>query len=255
MSEPRIFTKNYVMADDIFVSTHGGTTAYLYDRNSSTQWVTAGANSDATSVDLEISFYENGVAQTRTIDTMFMLNHNLKEWTLYQWNGSSYVSVTSNNADSGANRVQSLSSFSTTKIKLSMLKTQTANQEKAIGELIFGALSLDIGSDMASYDPKWREKSRELVLGDGSIHKVVTRAVSGRNNRYEARVRFQYLTQTQRDNLKSVKETGAPFIWQPESVSLPQEVYYVHWANAWDDKYMASYKGAGYEVTMDVKEV
>jgi hypothetical protein len=59
----------------------------------------------------------------------------------------------------------------------------------------------------------------------------------------------------QRDNLKAIKETGLPFLWQPESVSLPQEVYFVHWVNAWDGKYMAAYKGAGYEVTVDVKEV
>jgi hypothetical protein len=58
-----------------------------------------------------------------------------------------------------------------------------------------------------------------------------------------------------RDDFKALKEAGQPFLWQPESVTVPEDVYYVHWTNAWDDRYMDNYKGAGYEVVMDLKEV
>jgi len=218
------------------------------------QFVTSGANSDATTFEVTISFFEGGVSQTRAIDSLFLLNHNLKTWTLYYWNGSSWVSATSQAADATASRYSTFGSVSTTQVKLSATATMTTNQEKAIGEIVLCGVAL-AADDLSSYDTKWREKTKEIVLGDGAIHRVITRAVSGRNGRYEARCRWSYLSKAMRDNFKALKEAGQPFLWQPESVNVPEEVYYVHWTNAWDDKYMSNYKGAGYEVVVDLKEV
>lgn len=254
MAEPRIYSRNWVDANDVFTSTHGGVTSSVYDRSSVTQFVTSGANSDATTFEITIEFYEGGVSQSRTIDTLFLLNHNLKTWTLYYWNGSAWTSATSQAADATTSRYVSFGSVSCTKVKLSATATMTPNQEKSIGEIVLCGTTL-AAADIASYDTKWREKTKEVVLGDGSIHRVLTRAVSGRNGRYEARCRWTYLTKSQRDALKAIKEAGQPFLWQPESVTVPEEVYYVHWANTWDDKYMSNFKGAGYEVAVDLKEV
>lgn len=254
MAEPRIYSRNWVDANSVISSTHGGTTGALFDRGTSVQFVTTGANSDATTFEVTIAFYEGGVSQTRIVDSLFLLNHNLKTWTLYYWNGSSWVSATSQAADAQTSRYSTFGSVSTTQVKLSATATMTTNQEKAIGEIVLCGVAL-AADDMASYDTKWREKTKEIVLGDGAIHRVITRAVSGRNGRYEARCRWSYLSKAMRDNLKAIKEAGQPFLWQPESVNVPEEVYYVHWTNAWDDKYMSNYKGAGYEVVMDLKEV
>ena len=254
MAEPRIYSRNWVDANSVISSTHGGTTGALFDRGTAVQFVTTGANSDATTFEVTISFFEGGVSQTRAVDSLFLLNHNLKTWTLYYWNGSSWVSATSQAADALTSRYSSFGSVSTTQVKLSATATMTTNQEKAIGEIVLCGVAL-AADDLASYDTKWREKTKEIVLGDGAIHRVITRAVSGRNGRYEARCRWSYLSKAIRDNLKAIKEAGQPFLWQPESVNVPEEVYYVHWTNAWDDKYMNNFKGAGYEVVMDIKEV
>ena len=254
MAEPRIYSRNWVDANSVITSTHGGTTGALFDRGTAVQFVTTGANSDATTFEVTISFYDGGVSQTRSVDSMFLLNHNLKTWTLYYWNGSSWVSATSQAADAQASRYSAFTLFSASSVKLSCTATQTTNQEKAIGEIVLCGVAL-AADDLASYDTKWREKTKEIVLGDGAIHRVITRAVSGRNGRYEARCRWSYLSKAQRDNFKALKEAGQPFLWQPESVNVPEEVYYVHWTNTWDDKYMSNYKGAGYEVVMDLKEV
>jgi len=254
MAEPRIYSRNWLDANSVFTSTHGGVTSLLYDRSSAVQFSTTGANSDATAFELTIEFYEGGVSQTRTIDTLFLLNHNLKTWTFYRWDGSAWQSVTNQASDATTSRYAGVTQFSATKVKISATATMTTNQEKTIGEIIICGVAL-AAEDLASYDTKWREKTKEIVLGDGAIHRVITRAVSGRNGRYEARCRWSYLTKAQRDNLKAIKEAGQPFLWQPESVNVPEDVYYVHWANTWDDKYMSNYKGAGYEVVMDLKEV
>jgi len=241
-------------ANSVFTSTHGGVTSMLYDRSAAVQFASSGANSDATTFELIIEFYEGGVSQTRTIDSLFLLNHNLKTWTFYRWDGAAWQSVTNQTADATTSRYAGVTQFSTTKVKLSATATMTTNQEKAVGEIIVCGVAI-AAEDLASYDTKWREKTKEIVLGDGAIHRVMTRAVSGRNGRYEARCRWSYLTKAQRDNLKALKEAGQPFLWQPESVNVPEDVYYVHWTNAWDDKYMSNFKGAGYEVVMDLKEV
>ncbi len=253
MSEPRICTRNWVDTQTSFVLSHGGTSQYLYDRNDVTQYVTSGANLDSTYCIIEAYFYESGVAKIRSIDTVILKNYNFKEYNVYYWNGAwSNIYGTSN--DSQSSRYISLSPVSTTAIAIHCLKTKTANQEKAIGEIITCGTSLAC-DDMYSYDPKWRERSKEIVLGDGSLHKVYTKDKSGRLSKYEAALKFHYLSKATRDALKAIKDTGEPFLFQPESVTVPEDIYYVHWSNTWDEKYMSNFKSAGYEVVMNLKEV
>jgi hypothetical protein len=252
--EPRIYTRNYVDADCSFTSSHGGVTANLFDRNTVSRMVTTGANNDVTIISLYINFIENGVPQTRTIDTMFLLNHNLKNWSYYSYNGATYDLLSTHTGYVGTNSIETFTPVATTGILLQCDVTQSANAEKSIGEIIFCA-TVNASQDLSAYDTRWREKTKDIVLGDGSIHRVVTRAVSGRNGRYEARCRYRFLTKSQRDDLKALKETGLPFLWQPESVTVPEDVFFVHWSNSWDDRYMDNFKGAGYEVSMDLKEV
>lgn len=252
--EPRFYTRNYIDGDCQFVLSHGGVSSQLHDRSTSTQFTTVGANNDSTMMSLYINFYENGIQQSRGIDTIFLLNHNLKNWSYHSFNGSTYDMIATHTGYVGANTYGTFTPVNTTGVLLQCNVTQTANAEKLIGELMFCS-TLNASQDFSTYNTRWREKIREVVLGDGSLHRVITRAVSGRNGRYESRCSFRYLTKSQRDDLKAMKETGMPFLIQPESVTVPEEVYYVHWTNAWDDRYMDNYKGAGYEVVMDLKEV
>lgn len=254
MAEPRIYSRNYIDSQTVFSLSHGGNTPYLYDRSDTPVFTTTGANSDSTTVSIYIYFVNNGASVYRTLDTAIFKNYNFKEWSISYWNGSSWTSLASQSNDSLSNRYISWGYIPVDRIRIDIVSTQSANQEKSIGEIVLCGVT-NTPPDLSSYDTKWREKTKEIVLGDGSIHRVITRAVSGRNGRYEARCRWSYLTKAQRDDLKILKESGQPFMWQPESVNVPEEMYYVHWTNAWDDKYMSNYKGAGYEVEMDLKEV
>ena len=56
MSEPKIYTKNYVSADDIFTVSHGSSaSANLYDRDHDSKWVSSGAADDDTTTAATIS--------------------------------------------------------------------------------------------------------------------------------------------------------------------------------------------------------
>ena len=254
-AEPRFYTRNYIESTAVISSSHGGTVTNIYDRSADKQLVTIGANNDATIWNLYVDFYSSGIAQNRKIDTVVLQNHNFYQWDLRYWNGSAWVICAGEHPSSSANAYIYFTPVTTQKLWLAVDITKTANAEKSLGEFIVCALSYDVNQDMSSYDTKWREKTKEVVLGDGSIHRVVTRSVSGRNGRYEAKCQWSNLPKDKRDYLKAIKEAGTPFLWQPESLTNPQDVFYTHWTNSWDDKYMSNYKGAGYEVVMDLKEV
>ena len=254
MAEPRIYSRNWVDAQCTFSSTHGGNFSYLYDRGTTSVFSTTGANNDLTLAYFYVYFFEGGVPQWRVIDGFIAQNYNFKYWVIDQWDGSVWVNVFANYSDDLSNRYIPVTQFGTSALRVGISVTKTANQDKTIGEFIACGLTYT-PRDLSSYDTKWRERSKEIVLGDGSIHRVNVRNISGRLGKYEARCRWTYLSKAERDSLKAIKEAGQPFLWQPESVNVPEEVYYVHWTNAWDDKYMSNYKGAGYEVVMDVKEV
>lgn len=258
MPEPRIYTRNYIDSQSVISTSHGGTTSLLYDRSNSPRLTSSGSNTDLL-FSVFIYFYENGSPISRYINTTFLLNHNMVDWYLLRWNGSwtevaNYLTTGSSGAPGSWSTYASHSRFSTNAMRIDVGGTSPSNVEKMIGEVIFCDTVLSC-SDLTAYDTKWRERSKEIVLGDGSIHRVNVKDASGRIGKYEARCRWTHLTKSERDNLKSIKDAGQPFLFQPESVSVPEDIYYVHWSNAWDDKYMSNFKGAGYEVLMDVKEV
>lgn len=254
MSEPRIYSRNWIDSESVFTRTYGGTTSYLFDRNTTPLYQTSGANNDSTTESLYIYFYQGGILQVRPIDTVVLRNYNWKEWSVNYWNGSSWSAIASQTTDVLSDRYVGTPYINTSSLRIDITKTKTPNQEKTIGEIIVCTTLLPC-DDMSSYDPKWRERSKEIVLGDGSIHKVYTKDKSGRLSKYEAALKFHYLSKATRDALKAIKDTGEPFLFQPESVTVPEDIYYVHWSNTWDEKYMSNFKSAGYEVVMNLKEV
>lgn len=256
MAEPKIYTKNYITRDCVITVSHGdGSKAYLYDRDQDSKWITSGANSDATDISIQIDFYEGTVAQNRTITRLFLLNHNLKTWDAEYWDGSAWQALTSETTDAASDTYKTFNSVTTAKIRLSCTATQTTNQEKYIGELIACALTLDIGRDLEQYDMKYREKVKEIALGDGSSHMAVTRFSPNRTQKYGANVRLIYLSAATVALLQAIKEAGEPFLWQPESTTVPSDIFFVHWAGPFDVHYVTTYKGAGYTLSAALREV
>lgn len=257
MSEPFLFTRNYVDdQSDVTVSHGSGSKSYLFDRDPDSQWVTSGANDDATEASVEVEFFEDGVSVERDIDRLLLINHNFKNWVAEYWNGSAWVTLTSEAADAASTTLKSFGQVSTTKVRVRVTETQVADAEKTLGELIICAILLDPGRDVEpDYQPKWREMSSEQIMGDGSLHKIVTRWAQNRVQRYEARVTFNFLSNADRLTLKAIRDGGVPFLWYPESIYRPAEIYFVEWSAPWSEQYVSSYKGSGTRVQMDLKEV
>lgn len=256
MSEPKIYTKNYVNSDDLFTATHGsGSIGNIYDRDNASQWITSSANNDSTTVQIDVTFYEGTTAINRTIDTLILLNHNLKNFVLYYWDGSTFQTWLTVTAEASANSVKSLSSQTISKIRLEMTLTQTTNAEKAIGELVLCALQLDLGVDLDEYDVTYRQKIKPLQLGDGTMQQVLIYWAPNRTEKYEAKIKMRMVPEALFNSLKAIKETGIPFLWYPESLQRPSEIWYVHWTNTWRFRYTDKFKNAGYDLDFELKEI
>ena len=256
-TEPKIFTKNYISKDNTFVATHGqASTPYLYDADPATKWLTSGANDDDTLVSIIVTFYEGSVAATRTIDRFMLLNHNLKTWNLYYWHSvDGWTALCNETADAAANTIKSFTAVATTSLKLEVTATQTVDAEKYIGEMIACALTMDIGYDFSSYEEEWREKKTSLTMADNSIHMIYMKFTANRYTKYGAKCMLSYLPVATLDNLQTIKEACAPFLFQPESITRPEKIYFVHWTNPWAPRYVTSYKGVGYQLPIEVDEV
>ncbi len=256
MSEPKIYTKNYVNADDTF-SISSGSAAWgnAYNRDKDSLWQSSGANNDATAVQIDITFFEGLTAINRAIDRLILVNHNLKDFIVYYWDGTTYQTWLTVTGEAVANSILTLPAQTTGKARIIATATQTTNAEKTIAECIFCKETLDIGVEMMSYDVNFREKSKTLMMGDGSMQRVLVYWSPRRTGKYEAKVKFHMLDEDTLNSLIAIKEAGVPFLWYPESEAQPDLIYLVHWSNALKWKYSSPYKAAGFDLEMDLKEV
>lgn len=261
MSEPKLYTRNYIDEESVismssFVGAGGQTTTpYLFDRDPDSKFTTDGADDDADQVFIDIEFFEDGVEVERTIDRVMLINHNFKRWAFDYWDGSAWVESLFVETDDADVSVKTITPITAQKIRFVVDQTQIANAEKFAGEMIACELLAAPAQDMDAYEPSYRELSAEQIMGDGSLHKVVTRWAQNKTQRYEANVSFSYLSESDRLELKAIREGAEPFLWQPESAARPGEVYFVHWSSPWAERYVTSYKGAGTKINMRLKEV
>jgi len=259
MAEPLIFTNNFIDENNIYSSSHYNVTQkHFYDKSRSTQMISVGGNLDTISVDFTVQF-RNGtlVALNRNVEAVWILNHNFKEWVFEYWNGSAWTALVNQTNDLTSDRFINMGGTATGQIRFRCTKTKVADATKKFGELIVVGSKVDIGSEMTTYDVRYREKVKDIILGDGTLHRVVTRHGSNGygTQKYEATATFKYMTAAQRDLLRAVKEAAQSFFWQPESTSRPEEIYEVIWTSPWAEKYSAPFKSAGYDITMQLRAV
>lgn len=255
MAEPKIYTRNYVDDQcDITVSSGDAFKTRLRDRDKDSQWVSDGENSDATESSVQVDFKEGGDDVERTINRVILVNHNLEDPIAEYWDGDSWESLDSETDLTESTTIFTFNDVATQKIRIRNSQTQTTNEEKAIGELIACELLLAFSQDLTQYEVSHVDKSYEVMLADGGIHKTYNKNSLNRVEKYEARVSFEFLTQAEIVTLQSIKSTGRSFLWHPETTQRPDEIYEVLWRNPLRYRYQSSYKGAGYRMEMELRE-
>lgn len=143
MAAPIIFEKNKIDLDlpgvtitaTDSVATDPGQ-AYvdlLRNRRNDSGWGTGG------STDLGNTTLEIETQDENEITDILLVNHNFKAYTIQYWNGSSYVNFStainvSNNTKTTTNH--NFNAVSTTKVKLIITGTMTADQDKLLSQFI-----------------------------------------------------------------------------------------------------------------------
>lgn len=258
MSEPKLYTKNYITEECEFVVSHDDTFIdRLYDRDNDSQWVSDGANSNATEASIEITFKEGGQTVERDIDTVILINHNLEDPILEYWDGSAWQSLDSEtNLVSGTYTLFSFNQVSTEKIRIRNSQTIVDNEEKEIGEMIACDTLFAPSRDLVKYDANFNaRKASEITLGDGQVHRSVVMQSPNRSTKYECTVELQYLTAAEVEDLQAIKDGAQAFLWQPFSTIRPDQIFLVNWPGPFQHRYASSYTGAGFVVSMGLKEV
>lgn len=256
MGESTILERNKLDKYSSVVLTHGGTSADLFDRDMETVYTTSGANSDATQARIEITFKDSaGVNIARSVDSFFFGNFNFKNFLVEYWTGAAWASMFADTTNTDTNYYRTVSIQSTIAIRISCTETITPDEEKKVGELIISAVFQDISEEISSYNLQFHQKSNIIQLSDGGLHVSLRKFTTNRTQKYGARVSFKLIDETLLERFRTLKDSGNSFYWYPEKTSRPNQIYFVNWVTPLIYRYTSSYKGAGFTVEMELREV
>jgi len=208
--------RNYInTTTQIAVNSNTGTSANLFNTDKFFQYYTDGLASDLTSSSITISF-----DSTTLVSRIGILDTNAKEMRIFYngstantfsltTTGSTSTSYWTGNAES--NLYLRTSPVYVTSVSIDIKTTQTADQEKHIALLVVSDLytSLTQIPNASGYDPKIIPKQVVHTLSDGGtrIHNV--------RKKWDVSIKLDYISETQRDNLKDIYELTVPFVFCP----------------------------------------
>lgn len=250
MAYPKIYTKNYVHADDtITVSSGDASKANIYDQDKATQWISVGETAEAGyNTSIEVVFYDGSGAIDRIIDTLVLLNTNLKDFKLQAYYNAQYNDVltkTDNAVTTAYVGTFPGGAVTASKVKLLMKATISAGQEKALGEMLVCAYQFALDGILVGHDRKDKDKSGTIRVVSGAL--LTWREWS----RFAMNSSLRNVTTTLRGQLKALKETYDDFIIAPDTDLWVDEYFTVSWPGPWAESY--NYKNKTYTIGLDIE--
>jgi hypothetical protein len=154
----------------------------VQDRSNSTAWVTTDSV-DADNTTLEVDF-----GDLQLIDKIILVLHNFKAYTVQYWNGSAYVNFSTPINVSGNTESTTSHSFTaveTTKVKLIITGTMTANEDKYLYQFI--------ASQVIGQFEGWPVMQDATISKNKRVSKMLSGKTDIANNlgAYSARVRIK----------------------------------------------------------------
>lgn len=256
---PRLFTKNYIDSAATLVASTGQATAErIFDRDTELKWQSVGSD-DVTQETLEVDFLTGGAAISRTIDTLIIFGHNLKNFSFEYWNGAAFVALpgTTVTGETEAYTILSFTPVSTEKIKLLADTTQVVDDEKQVGEIWAFEELFDFGADDGPnrLGIRWTPTVIAPGMFDGGVKVSQLRWAGNRVRRYTARLGFVLFLKASYDTLQAAIDRGI-FAIYPEPGERPQELFQVTGImQPWEAEYSDLVKSLGYTLQLEVVEV
>lgn len=263
---PAFFSTNYFnrhadKGGDLSVSSGSTLRHRLYDMDPRARWISAGST-DAVTETIEAGLWVPGYRTLRSVDYIALMNHNIKEMTIQYSadNGGNWTTAYSAAAITDTlTRVSLAAAVDIDRVRLSLVKTQTANDEKRVGQVILAQLLFQPTMGMKVYTrhpPRMSPKGGEMA--DRSIRRAYVYRSDATRSLYGATLGFVGVGE---DELGSFRDyflhRDEPFIFVPEPGRRPSEAFLCEVTpNTYVDNYMQpGYPEAGSVVSFDVREV
>ena len=180
MSQIKIFQKAYTDLDNNNITltvtdstaTNNGQEIvdYIRNRNNSSAWVTTGSE-DAANTELEIN-----LGDSEEIDTIILVGHNFKAFTIQYLDGGSYVDFSNPIAEttnSDDTTEFTFDAVSTTSVKLIITGTQIADSDKILKQLIITKLLRKLNGYPKIESPKHTSNRSVKKMLSGKYNYVV----------------------------------------------------------------------------------
>jgi hypothetical protein len=234
---------------------------YLRNRNNTSAWLTTGSN-DAANTTLIFQF-----GGEKEIDSILMVLHNFKAFTIQYWDGSSYrdfstpINETTNTDD---NSFYSFTQVSTSQLKLIITGTITADADKSMRQFI-ATNSLVTGIGQLTGWPMIKKPEH-------STEKKVSRMLSGKINVVETIGAFKCALAVDSwsiaDDLRIVEEIyfgrRGVLVWpgggdeeQFKAITVgyrKEDIYFMRSTNEYTPELAKSLYSAGYKLKLNLEE-
>jgi len=211
-----ILKANYIdTTTSIVVGSATDTALYLFDRDPSFQYVTAGFNNDLTTASIRINFSE-----TMTVSRIALVEHNLKAFTLF-YNGttaSTFALSTSSSTISSAFTTNSetaqyleVTPVFCTSVTLDMKSTQTADQEKAVGYMVISDIHIAFSRPPSAkgYKIKLDPFDVQHKLSDGGVR------IQNIADNYMVTLDYDFLSESTRNTLYDIFKLHRELVFCP----------------------------------------
>lgn len=265
-ANPVFLTKNYVNRDVILAG--GVLTATsmqalverVVDMDPYATWNSGGSNDTVTET-IDIALYE-GVTQVLRSDIALiaLLNINFKTFTiqLSDDNGSSFHTTYTVSNHAAAQYVLDLSAGvkSANFVRITATTTQTANEEKVLGTVVVAGLVHQMVADPVH--PMSRTTSfnvKVLTMADGSENISYIKRSAASFEFYAATFKFEYVTDAELLIFRALRREYPTFLFYPEPYEKPGEIFLCRFNGTPKTQNSDYFKGAGYDLQFDVKEV
>lgn len=262
---PIFLTKNYFSAD---AYNNGGTFSAtsmaafanrLYDMDPFAYGVSFGS-SEGVAETIISQLFEGASIATRAVGMVALLNNNLKSFTLYGSTdgGTTWpltLATVLNNA--ATNYILDLSAGPVSMNAFKCVATNTigAVAEKQIGTIVLCGVLGQVKRAPNRIVRKYLDSQRVVVLADKSEDITYFKRSPASHEFYACDIEFTYLSDVDRDMLRTVRRTNPNFCLYPEPGERPGDLFYGRFAADWQDQQTELYKPEGNSTTISFKEI
>ena len=240
------------------VNSNTGSASYLFDRDTSFQYISSGLNNDLTFSTIRINFDE-----TKTVTRIALVQMNWRDFRVYYngvtantfsmtTTGATTTSYWTSNSETSI-FMQLNGAVACTSVSFDVLKTHVANAEKALGFLVISQEHVDFPQVPAAGGYDIRLEPQEVVhqLSDGGKRVQVV------DDKYSAAISMQHVTTAFRSTLLTLYKLHQETIFVPfgTTTSWDAIIFPCIWHGSFDfNRYSDSASDAGFSGTIRLAE-